>query len=566
MRSKKQNIKLPPFEVKGVNLSAIKGFYRQIAARMPPHPIDQIWYNALIYTANPLQPTASALAIHKGRIVAVGNTTQIRDTFSQAQHQIDAQGKPIYPGFHDAHCHPFKYAQSLAEVNLAGCNTYHEVITRTQTYKQQNPNTLAIIGRGWDQNRWPGKHFPDKSLLDAHFPDIPVLLIRIDLHAAVANQTALNLAQISAQTQVENGLVVLDEKGQPNGLLIDRALHLVLQSLPKSTSPTNALETLLPQAENYFFSVGLTTLHEAVAEQDQIELAAKMHAKKQLNIRLHAYLDARETKAVANLRQTGPQQYGKRLTVPGLKYFADGALGSRGAWLTQPYTDDEQNCGLQFLDHNHFLTECQLNKAANLQTMTHAIGNAANKQVLQTYSQVLKINNKRRWRVEHCQVLHPEDVTLFGQYNLIPSIQATHATSDMYWVHECLGSQRLQMAYAFNTLLAQTGRVAAGSDFPIEGINPLLGFYAAVTRQDANQWPLNGFMPKQRLTRNQALMAMTHWAAYAAFAETNTGSLVPGKTADFVVLDRDIMTCPAPEILLAKVVHTVIDGQIVWSQ
>ncbi len=516
-------------------------------------------HNAHIYTVDANDTMAEAMYIENGRIVAIGKNEEILQVYSNADRLIDAKQKFIYPGLIDAHCHLLRYAQMLGEVQLFGATSFEEIVERVQQYRKANPHKKVLLGRGWDQNLWADKQFPNKMLLDKHFPDIPVFLTRVDLHAAVANQQALQQAGITIETQL-NGGIIEQKDGALTGLLIDTAVKYVEARLPKLTK--EELGELLIQAEKNCFAVGLTSLGEALVMPSEADLLRQLQDAGKMKMRLYCMILATPESKEQFLAKG--IEVGEQFTIRTFKYFADGALGSRGAWLLESYSDDPQNQGLQLLEYEPFVKELKQCASNGFQVATHAIGDAANRLVLDAYAAVVGSQTDHRWRVEHAQIVQPEDMEKFGKYNILPSIQATHATSDMYWLEARLGSERIKLAYANQQLLQQNAVVAAGSDFPVEKINPLLGFYAAVTRQDVEGYPKEGFQMDNALSREQALKAMTIWAAYYQFEEAVKGSLEVGKFADFVMLDRDIMTVDCKEILQTKVLRTFIDGKRVF--
>lgn len=516
-------------------------------------------HNATVYTLNAGFSAAHALAIAGGRILETGTNKHILSTY-HAPEVVNLNGAFVYPGFYDAHCHLLRYARQLGEVHLFGAVSFNEVLQRVAQYRQNNPNIKAIIGRGWNQNLWQPAQMPNRTALDALFPDVPVLLTRIDLHAAVANQAALNLAGIHANTQINGGIVEV-VNGQTSGLLIDNAVHRVEMALPAPSE--HEFSNLLIQAQNHCFQHGLTSIADALVTPPDVQLLEKLYQQNMLQIRLYAMMLATEE----NMQYCFEQgtRISDTLTLRTFKFFADGALGSRGAWLQNPYSDAPHNYGLQLLHEPHFTTQLQRILKHGFQVATHAIGDAANQFVLNSYARVLPPGNNLRWRLEHAQIIEPNDINLIRQYRIIPSIQPTHATSDMYWVKQRIG-KRVQNAYTYRRLLQASGLVAAGSDFPVEHINPLLGFYAATARKDVQGYPPKGFYPQQRLTRAQALKAMTIWAAYAAFEEQERGSLQAGKLADITILDTDLMTAPLEQIPQANVLLTLLGGKTVYQR
>lgn len=520
--------------------------------------IDLIIYNTTIYTVNNDFEIVEAIAIDKGRIIATGSNDFILKNFT-ALEKIDAQGQYAYPGLIDPHCHLLTYAKGLDELDLLGVTSAKEMVEKARAFYQQHPHKKAIIGRKWDQNLWENKAFPDKSLLDKYFPDIPVLLTRIDGHAALANQKTLDIADVTIDTQVSGGIFE-QKNGQLTGLLIDHAIAYVANALPQ-LSPSE-LSAALIKAQHDCFKYGLTSIGEAWIDKETIDLIDNLQQAGSFKLRMYC-MAIPEKKAAVHYFKHGTYATDK-LTMRTFKFFADGALGSRGAWLLAPYSDDALNYGLQLLDKEQFTNFCQQCYEHGFQVNTHCIGDAANRFVLDVYGGILKGKNDRRWRIEHAQILHPDDLHKFGKYSIVPSVQTTHATSDMYWVGERIGQERLKKAYAYKELLEQNGWLPNGSDFPIEQVNPLLGFYAAIARQDAKGFPEGGFQIENSLNHKETLKAMTIWAAYANFEEASRGSLEAGKWADMVFLDRDIMEVPLLEILETKVLRTYVGGERVY--
>lgn len=516
---------------------------------------DLLVVNAKVYTVSDDFSEQEAFAIRDGRFVAVGSTKEILDRFSSSD-ILDAEGSPIYPGFIDAHAHFLNYGLSLQVADLLGSESEEEMIERVVKHREKTPEAAWVLGRGWDQNLWEDKAFPTKEALDRLFPDIPVLLRRIDGHAALANQKALDLGGVTSDTQVSGGMVMLAD-GEPTGVLIDNAIALVSRKVPE-TSKEEAVAALLV-AQQRCFGVGLTTVADAGLDRKEIDLIAEMHKEGSLKMRIYAMASPTEENKAYYFEQ-GPYQ-DDYLTIRSFKVFGDGALGSRGAALLKPYHDHSGNYGL-LLDTPESLDKLagELH-ASGFQMNTHCIGDSANRTLLDIYAKYLKGTNDLRWRIEHAQVVSPEDMPKFAAYSVIPSVQPTHATSDMYWAGQRLGPLRIKTAYAYKELLDQNGRIALGSDFPVEHINPLYGFYAAVVRKDAQSWPDEGFQPENSLSREDALRGMTIWAAYANFEEHLKGSIEPGKLADFVVLESDIMEASPTELRGVKVLQTYVGGK-----
>jgi predicted amidohydrolase YtcJ len=520
---------------------------------------DLIVHNALVYSADSTFQLHQAFAVIDGKFAEVGSSADILAKY-EADSVLDAGGKPVYPGFIDPHSHFFVLAKMLDEADLTGTTSFDEIIDRLKKFRGEHPNKTWLIGRGWDQNDWDNKIFPSRELLDKEFPDIPVFLARIDGHAAVANSKALSLAGVQRTSTVEGGWVEL-KNGQPTGILIDNAQSLVRKIIPENS--TSEIQHLLQEAEKMCFSVGLTSVSDAGLNRLDIELLEKMYQNGSLKIRDYAMIAASQANLDYYLPK-GPSMT-DRLTVSSFKIVADGALGSRGACLLQPYSDAATS---GFLLSNPKQLEDNISRIArsDFQANTHCIGDSANRLILDLYVKYLKGKNDRRWRIEHAQVVTFGDVPKFGAFSIIPSVQPTHATSDMYWAEARLGKDRVKTAYAFKDLLRQNGKIAFGSDFPVEHFNPIYGFHAAVSRKDAKGYPQTGYQIENAVSREQALKGMTIWAAHANFEDTNRGSIEPGKWADFVILEKDIMKAPENELRDIKTLRTVLGGTTVFKR
>ena len=521
---------------------------------------DAIYYNAVIYTVDSVMSKAEAMAIKDGRVLKTGSERELRKEF-RASEWINLEGKTVYPGFFDAHCHFYGYGLGLQYADLRGTHSQEEIIDRLKEKQKTHP-TEWIMGRGWDQNLWKNTAFPDKALLDKAFPDKPVWLERIDGHAYFVNSRVLGLAGITSKTRIEGGTVLLNAKGEPSGVLIDNAMELINPILPKPDSATNTRALL--EAQQNCLAVGLTCVADAGLDASTISLISRLQEENKLKLRYYAMISPSEENIEKHLLN-GPFNNG-RLVISSVKLYADGALGSRGALLIKPYSDDPGSQGL--LLHPPALYEriCSLAVQHGYQVNVHCIGDSANRMILHIFAKFLQGKNDRRWRIEHAQVIAPEDFHLFGDYSIIPSVQTTHATSDMNWAGERLGPVRVKDAYAYQQLLQQNGWLPNGSDFPVEKINPILGFYAAFSRKDLEGKPEGGFQSENALTREQALRAMTIWAAKACFLEKTTGSLEPGKAADFVVADRDMMTTAESQVPATLILQTVIGGKVVYRK
>lgn len=522
---------------------------------------DLIVYNAKVYTVDSSFTMAEAFAVKDGKFLSIGSSDEVREGYKAAK-TIDAGGKAVYPGFHDAHSHFYGYGLFLQDVNLVGSTSFEEVMQRIAAHRERYPEQAWIIGRGWDQNLWENKDFPDNTQLNETYPDVPVFLTRIDGHAALVNNKGLEMANVQANTPVNGGKILLSTSGAPSGVLIDNGVDLVQQVIPTPDQAT-AIRGLKLAQENCF-SVGLTSVADAGLAKAQIDLVDSLQKSDELQIRMYAMLNP-NAKNLQHYLQSGPYTT-EKLTVTGFKVYADGALGSRGACLIKAYSDDPENYGLMVTTKEEMADLAIKLYAGGFQMNTHAIGDSANRVVLNIYADNLKGENDRRWRVEHAQVVNPSDVPAFGQYSIIPSVQPTHATSDMDWADERLGEERIAHAYAYKELLQQNGYLPLGSDFPVEHINPLYGFHAAVARTAADGHPEGGFQMGNALSREEALRGMTIWAAFANFEEKNKGSIEPGKLADFVILEEDIMEAPEESLRDVKVFATYIDGREVYTK
>lgn len=520
---------------------------------------DLIVYNAKVYTVNEQFDTAQALAVKDGKIIAVGTDEEINKAYAAAE-KIDAQGKPVYPGFIDAHAHFYGYGESLQTANLRGTNSWKEVCQRLTEFAKTHPEGW-LIGEGWDQNDWNDKNFPERADLDKLFPNRPVLLRRIDGHAAIVNGEALKAGGITKSYALTGGEIV-EKNGKPTGLLIDNAIELVAAKIPPATAAQ--AERILMDAQQKCFAAGLTTIDDCGVDVALVKIIEKLQADKKLKMRLYLMLSDKP----ANYHYLFERGAIKTdlLNVRSFKVYADGALGSRGACLLHPYSDMPNKSGFLLSEQKHFEEVATQIAKHGFQMCTHAIGDSANRTILKIYNKVLGGKNDKRWRIEHAQVVAPEDFHLFGQANIIPSVQPTHATSDMYWAGQRLGKERVKGAYAYKNLMQQNGWIPLGTDFPVEDINPILTFYAASIRKDAKNFPAEGYQMENALSKEETLRGMTIWAAKSNFEEQEKGSLEVGKFADFVILDQDIMVAPASSLLNTQVLKTYVNGEKVYEK
>lgn len=520
---------------------------------------DLILINGLVYTVDSTFSVLQSFAISDGIFLATGTNEDILARFESGL-IIDVNGKPVLPGLIDGHCHFFHNAiTSFRGINLRGTDSFEHILDLLKKYHETHPDEW-ITGRGWDQNDWKIKEFPDNSGLDRLFPGVPVVLTRIDGHAVLASSSALKIAGISAETKIPGGKIVL-KNGIPTGILLDNAADRVKEMIPKPGRDAK-MQALL-QAQKECFRYGLTSVVDAGLYYHEVMMIDTMQLEGKLKLRIDAMLSP-DTENITKFVKHGPVNK-ERLTVGSVKLYADGALGSRGALLLEPYSDDPGNYGIRISDPGYLREMLATAYESGYQVCTHCIGDSANRMILKLYGEALGGPNDRRWRIEHAQVVHYDDFQLFGKYNIIPSIQATHCTSDMYWAGERLGSERVSGAYAYKKLLDQNGWLVNGTDFPIESLNPMLTFYASVARKDLKGFPDGGFQPENALTRMETLRSMTIWAAKGSFEEQAKGSIEAGKYADFVILDKDPMTIPESEIPVIRVLKTYLNGELVFE-
>ena len=517
--------------------------------------VDLVIVNAKVYTVDDSFSEAEAFAVQDGKFIAVGTTEEIRDVYT-SDRLIDADGRAITPGLIDAHCHFYGLGLNQQLVNLVGTTSFEEVLERVITFHAANPKSF-LLGRGWDQNDWEIKEFPTKAQLDTIFPDIPVALERIDGHAYLVNQKALDMAGIDWSTKVEGGEIVKKwENGYSGitGVLVDNPMRLIdsIMPSPSMEDRINALK----DAERISLNHGLTTVNDAGLDRSTIELIDSLQQAGELSIRVYAM--------VSNNKEDVDYFIGKgpiktdRLNVRSIKVYGDGALGSRGAALKEEYSDLPGHFGAMITPVEDIEALAEKLAQSEYQMNTHAIGDSANIAVLRAYRNVLQGKPDRRWKIEHAQVVTDGDFDYFAD-GIIPSVQPTHATSDMYWAEDRLG-ERVTGAYAYKTLLNKAGTIALGTDFPVEDVSPFLTFYAAVARQDTSGFPKGGFQMEEALSREETLKGMTIWAAYSNFEEDEKGSIEPGKFADFVIYDKDMMTVPVEEIPTIRAEQTFVNG------
>jgi predicted amidohydrolase YtcJ len=521
--------------------------------------VTLIVQHATIYTADSSFSTAESMAIDNEKIVAIGTDADIEKKYSSSN-IVDASGKTIFPGFIDAHCHFTGYATDMWKCALMGTTSFEEIVEKVKTYSATAPLEW-IYGRGWDQNDWTVKTFPNKAVFDSLFPNRPVFLKRVDGHAALLNQKALDLAGININTKIAGGEVEI-KNGKLTGMLIDNAMGFAEKAVPLIND--TLAKKYYNDAQNYCFAAGLTGVHDCGISEQTVQLVLDAQKNNGLKMKVYGLLSD-DTTYYAKWAKSGPLKT-DRFTVGGFKFYADGALGSRGACLLNEYSDKKEWLGFLLNTKTHFENAAKLFANTNMQMCTHAIGDSGNRVILQVYADVLQKNNDKRWRIEHAQVVNENDFHYFSDYNIIPSVQPTHATSDMYWATDRVGANRMQNAYAYKKLLDTNNWMPLGTDFPVEYIEPMKTFFAAAIRQDSKGFPVNGFQIENALSRKEAIYGMTYWAAKAAFEEKEKGSLEVGKYADFVILDTDIMQCAANKILPTKILSTWINGEKVFGK
>lgn len=519
--------------------------------------VDLLVKNAVVYTVDKDFSTVNAFVVRYGKIIETGDGAELESKY-RVQEIYDAAGKTIVPGLIDAHAHLYGLGLYMQTVDLTGTMSYDEVLERVAEFQKDHPSEF-IQGRGWDQNNWVDKEFPTKDRLDELFPDKAVALRRVDGHALLVNSKALELAGITADTKIQGGEVI-QKNGQPTGVLIDNAMEPVNSIIPKPSKEFS--ERALLEAEKYALSFGLTTVDDAGLDPEIIDLIDDLQKEGKMKLRIYAMV----SNTPENLEYYLKKGIYKtdRLNVRSFKVFVDGALGSRGAAMRQEYSDRHGHFGIMITPADSLEALANTLAASGFQMNSHAIGDSATISVLRNYKKALEGQVERRWRVEHAQIISADGFDYFSN-NILPSVQPTHATSDMYWAEDRVGAERMKGAYANKTLLDQTGIIALGTDFPVEHVSPYYTFYAAVVRKDLKFWPETGFQMKDALSREESLRGMTIWAAYANFEENEKGSIEVGKYADFTVLDRDIMKVDEKELPETKAVATFIGGEKVYE-
>ncbi|HET7109590.1 MAG TPA: amidohydrolase [Gemmatimonadales bacterium] len=521
-----------------------------------------------IYTADSTRLTIEAFAVRDGHFVYAGSRDSalaLRGTGTQVLELGDAT---VLPGLADAHAHLVDLGFSLQSVDLRGVDSYAEVVRRVAERAKTIPKGRWITGNGWDQNRWPGKRFPTSAALDSAVPDHPVLLDRIDGHAVLANRAAMRAAGITPQVKdPDGGRIERLPDGSPSGVFVDNAMGLVRRAVP---APTNdEIRSALIAAAQDVNRWGLVSIQDMGEPRRNIEQVEALARDGKLSVRAYVMV-ADDSADLAHYFERGPQSalYDGHVWIRGIKLYADGALGSRGAALLAPYADDPGNRGLLVSSEQHLEQRAEDALRHGFQVSTHAIGDRGNRNALDAYEAALRAvpTADARLRVEHAQVLSPADIPRFAKLGVIPSMQASHQTSDMRWAEDRLGPERVKGAYAWRSLLETGVIIPNGTDFPVEQVNPFITFHSAITRQDSTGYPPGGWYPDQRMTREEALKSMTIWPAHAAFQDSVMGSISTGKYADFTVLSQDIMAIAPEEIPRTQVVATYLGGTPVYQR
>lgn len=541
--------------------------------------VDFIGYNGVVYTVDSAFTKTEAFAVKDGKFVEVGTTAHILAKYKVAatnqengspDNFVDFNGAAVYPGFNDSHCHLYEMGKGELNVNLRGATSFNEILERLQKAYNQNPNRSFLMGDGWDQNLWEVKEFPVNEKLNEMFPNIPVVLSRIDFHAVVANDAAIAKLGITPADFGLSGKYNRNEaiikNGKFTGIFMENMCTIFKMEIAKYNN--SDIKNIFLAAQDQCFQYGLTSISDAEEETLQLQLMDTLVNERKLRLKIDAWLSA----VPDNFQHYKKPYFNKNLRITTLKLYRDGALGSRGATLLQPYSDDPKNTGIEISTLEQYREHCRWAYDHGFKVATHCIGDRANREVLDIYGEFYHLAQKGgngakpplNWRIEHAQIIHEADMDKFKQYAIIPSVQPTHCTSDMLWADERLG-ERIKDAYRYKTLLSQLGWMPSGTDFPIEQVNPIYTFFAAVYRKNLNFIPDNGFQTEEALTKEEALRSMTIWGAKSTAEEHEKGSIEPGKYADFVITDRDFMTVPEKEVPATKVTGTYLNGIKVYD-
>ncbi|SUZ86300.1 uncharacterized protein METZ01_LOCUS39154 [marine metagenome] len=502
--------------------------------------------------AVPSHPGANSISFSEGEIIDIGNNLP-------GDIIINLNGGFVYPGFSDSHMHLVGYGKSLEKLDLVGTNSISEI--KNLVSSSYDKSNKWIEGRGWDQNDWENIDYPTKEDLDLVAGDQPVYLRRIDGHAAWVNSKVLSICGINDKTKdPEGGKIIRDKNGFPTGIFIDNAIDLIEKFLPVDSSIDK--KRYIERAVKSLNKFGLTSIHDAGTDVETIKILKKLIQQNKLSIRVNAMLNNHINDYNFYINN-GPERINDFLFINSIKIYFDGAMGSRGAYLLEPYSDDPDNVGLTITNEDHIRKKVKIFNEAGFQVAIHCIGDKANRIALDIFEEIG--NKLSRNRIEHAQIIHADDINRFVELGVIPSMQSTHCTSDMYWVDERLGPERIHQAYPWNSLLNTGSIIPGGSDAPVEIPDPLMGIYAAVTRKDINDWPKNGWLPDERMTIDQAISSITEWSAYSMFAEKFYGKIDKGYLADFTVLNNNLSKIDSNNIPEVKVLYTFVNGEIVYQ-
>ncbi len=538
---------------------------------------DLVLLNSKVYTLNPDAGEAEAIAVKDGVILFVGSNDQVRDLVGDSTEVLDMSESYIYPGFIEGHAHIMGIGANIINVDLMQARSYEEVVRMVQERAAVTPAGEWIIGRGWHQDKWDEvpelmfNGFPTHHPLSEAVPDHPVLLSHASGHASLANAAAMNLAGVNKSTpDPEGGEIFRDVSGQPTGIFNEMAEKLIVEKLPLKSAEYKS--DLLERAIQECLSNGLTGFHQAGSDQADVALFEQFASENRLKLRLHVMLSGADTALLKTYLASGPRSglYDQHLNIRSVKLYADGALGSRGAWLLEEYSDARGVHGHNVTPMDQIEDVVMRAAASGFQVCTHAIGDRGNREVLNIYEKALErypeIAQDHRFRIEHAQHIHPDDIPRFARLGVIPAMQAIHMSSDRPWAIDRLGRKRIENgAYMWSELIDNGSVIVNGTDAPVEPVSPLASFYASVSRKTLKGTPEGGYEPAQKMTREEALKSYTLWPAYGAFMEQSVGSVEVGKLADFTILDRDIMMIPEDEILKTKVKMTIIGGEVVYA-
>lgn len=519
--------------------------------------VDLIVHNGVIYSMDDQNHVYEAMAIDDGKIIELGPERQILNKY-KASEKVDAKGKEVYPGFTDAHGHILSYASQKLQADLVNAKSFQEVLDRLNQFNKSHPSSF-LRGRGWDHSLWGSDKLPDNTKLNELYPNKPVALIRVDGHAMLVNDYLLKLAGIDVTTKVEGGQIEVIN-GKCTGILIDNAMELINPLIPPTTK--SDLKSAIIEIQNELFMYGITSVHEAGIENEHIGLFTEMIDESSFHLNLYAMLMPSD-KNVQFAKDNGPFQH-KNLTIRSFKVIGDGALGSRGACLKHPYSDMPENHGTLVTSIEQMKEIARVCEQTGYQMNTHAIGDSTNKLMLDLYKDIRNYNPDHRWRIEHAQVIDPQDFILFSEYGVFPSVQPSHAISDQRWANNRLGKERMAGAYAYKSLKDNYGMITIGTDFPIEIIDPYRTIHAAVNRKDTDNFPTSGFLSNEGLTLEDCLRGMTIWAAIASFQEKTDGSLEKGKNATFTILQKPLHPLPS-DYQQNFAISTYIKGKKVYS-